>query len=85
MSDNLCAVLIVTIVILGPVWIVFHYGSKARNGRALNANDSALLDQMAGTAQRLEQRVATLERILDSEIPAWRSNFEAGGQYGKVG
>jgi phage shock protein B len=85
MSDNLCAVLIVAISVLGPIWLTFQFVSRGRANRQLNANDTALLNQMAGTAQRLEQRVATLERILDSEVPAWRNNFEAGGQYGKVG
>jgi phage shock protein B len=84
MSDNLTAVLIVLIVILGPIWVTFHYVNKGRAGRSLNAADAALLDQMTATAQRLEQRVATLERILDTETPAWRGNFE-GGQYGQVG
>lgn len=85
MSDNVCAVLLALIVVLGPIWLTFHFVSKMRSGKRLNANDAVILEQMAGTAQRLEQRVAILERILDSEIPAWRSNFETGGQYGKVG
>jgi phage shock protein B len=84
MSDNLTAVLIVLIIFTGPTWIFFHYFSKLRAGRGLNANDAAVLDQMTATAQRLEQRVATLERILDAETPSWRGNFE-GGQYGQVG
>jgi phage shock protein B len=84
MSDNLTSVLLALIVIVGPTWIVFHYATKARAGRRLSADDAALLDQMSATAQRLEQRVATLERILDTETPAWRGTYE-GGQYGQVG
>jgi len=84
MSDNLTAVLIVLFAVLGPIWVTFHYVNKGRAGRNLNAADAALLDQMTATAQRLEQRVATLERILDTETPAWRGNFE-GGTYGQVG
>jgi phage shock protein B len=84
MSDNLTSVLLALIVVIGPVWIVFHYATKARAGRRFSASDAATLDQMTATAQRLEQRVATLERILDAETPSWRGNFE-GGQYGQVG
>jgi phage shock protein B len=84
MSDNLACVLVILIIFTGPTWIVFHYLSKARSGRRLNADDAALLDQMSATAQRLEQRVAVLERILDTETPAWRGNYD-GGQYGQVG
>jgi len=84
MSDNLACVLVILIIFTGPTWIVFHYLGKARSGRRLNADDAALLDQMSATAQRLEQRVAVLERILDTETPAWRGNYD-GGQYGQVG
>ena len=37
--------------------------------------------QMAQTAKLLEQRVDTLERILDEQSPAWRSQFETGMPY----
>jgi phage shock protein B len=82
MDDNLTAVLIVLISVLGPIWIVFHYKAKAGKGLMLSANEAAMVNNLGQTAQRLEQRVATLERILDTEVPAWRGQYEAG-DYGR--
>jgi phage shock protein B len=47
---------------------------KSQTAGQMNAQEVSALEQMAETAQRLERRVATLERILDSEVPAWRDN-----------
>jgi phage shock protein B len=82
MDDNLTAVLIVLISVLGPIWIVFHYKHKARAGQQLSASETALVESLGATAQKLEQRVATLERVLDVEVPAWRGNYDAGA-YGR--
>jgi phage shock protein B len=86
MSDNLTAIIIVFMCVLGPVWITFHYVGKGRTARQLNAQDAAAFEQLAQTAARMESRMATLERILDSEVPGWRNNAAAQGEYyGKMG
>ncbi len=81
MSDNLTAVLIVAMCVMGPIWLTMRYRMKARTGAGLNAADSARLEQALAMAQKMEQRVVTLERILDAEAPSWRANPEAGGLY----
>jgi phage shock protein B len=84
MDDNLTAVLIVLISVLGPIWIVFHYRAKDKKGLQLSAGEAAVVDQLGQTAQRLEQRVVALERILDAEVPAWRGTYDAGaGGFGR--
>jgi phage shock protein B len=80
MDDNLTAVLIVLISVLGPIWIVFHYRAKGQKAGMLSASDAAVVDGLNQTAVRLEQRVAALERILDVEVPAWRAGFEEIGE-----
>jgi phage shock protein B len=40
----------------------------------LGVQEQAALDRMGDIAQRLEKRVITLERILDNEVPSWRSD-----------
>jgi phage shock protein B len=72
MSDNLTAVLIVAITVLGPVWITFHFVNRGRAVRQLNAADAATVDQLNQALTQMEQRIITLERILDAEVPAWR-------------
>jgi phage shock protein B len=81
MDDNLTAVLICLGSVLGPIWLVMHYKYKFRAGDRLNSADAALLEQISATAQRMEQRVATLERILDAEIPSWRGSADAAGAF----
>jgi phage shock protein B len=83
MDDNLTVVLIVLISVLGPIWIVFHYRSKASRGAQLSAGEAAMVENLGQTAMRLEQRVAALERVLDTEAPGWRGEFGNGGQYGR--
>jgi phage shock protein B len=81
MSDNLTAVLIVLITVLGPVWITFHFVGKSRASRQLNQQDVFVLDQLNQNMARMENRIATLERILDTEVPGWRANPNLSGQY----
>jgi phage shock protein B len=83
MDDNLTAVLIVLISVLGPIWIVFHYRAKGQKAGMLSASDAAVVENLNQTAARLEQRVAALERILDVEVPAWRGSYDSGEFLGR--
>jgi len=83
MDDNLTAILIVMIAVLGPIWIVFHYRAKGLKAGMLSASDAAVVENLNQTAMRLEQRVAALERILDVEVPAWRGNYDGGEVLGR--
>ena len=81
MSDNVTGVLIVLICVLGPIWLTMHYRYKTRAEGRLSAADASTLDQALRTAQRLEQRVVALERILDAEAPAWRGTIDTASSY----
>jgi phage shock protein B len=71
MFDDLTAVLIVFIFVWGVVALRWMKVKSQTNGQ-LGAQEVETLAQMAATAQRLEQRVVSLERILDGELPSWR-------------
>ncbi|ANC90589.1 envelope stress response membrane protein PspB [Azospirillum humicireducens] len=60
-------------VVVAPVWIVFHYITKWRAQRGLSAQDERLLAEMWEISNRLEARVHALERVLDAEAPNWRN------------
>ena len=60
-------------VVVAPVWIVFHYITKWRAQRGLSAQDERLLAELWEISNRLEVRVHTLERVLDAEAPNWRN------------
>lgn len=61
------------LVVVAPLWIVFHYITRWRSARGLSAQDERLLAELWETANRMEGRIHALERVLDAEAPGWRS------------
>lgn len=70
------APLIVFMVIVAPLWIVFHYITQWKNSKGLSQEDEALLAELWASAEKMEERISTLERILDAEAPDWRTRHE---------
>jgi phage shock protein B len=66
-------VAIVSIFVILPS-ILFRSMVQWRRMRSLSSEDENLLDDMNHTTQRLEQRLHTIERILDAENPNWRKD-----------
>jgi phage shock protein B len=64
-------VAIVAIFIALP-WIVFHYITKWKSQGGLTTEDEKLMDELHDMARRLDDRVATIERIMTAENPGWR-------------
>lgn len=65
------AILIVVIVI--PLWLIFHYTTKWKQMKGFTPEDEASLTDLRNSADRLEDRLRNMERILDDEVPDWRS------------
>jgi phage shock protein B len=55
-----------------PLWIVFHYVTKMKTAKGLSAEDEKMLSEVWESTNRMEERIKTLERILDIEAPNWR-------------
>lgn len=72
MEDVLVPIVVVGILFLGLPWLVFHYVTQWKKNGGLTVEDERLLDDMHDMARRLDDRLGTLERILDSQDPAWR-------------
>src|ERR1043165_8559922 len=53
-------------------WLVFHYVTKWKAQPPLTTEDENLLDERHELARRLDDRMRTIERIIDAENPAWR-------------
>jgi phage shock protein B len=60
------------IMVIAVVWIVFHYRRLNRTDRHLSGEDQAAMERMIGLLEKMEGRIATLEKILDAEDPRWR-------------
>ena len=63
---------ILLITVCFPLWIVFHYVTKMKTSKGLSVEDEKMLSEVWETTNRMEERIKTLERILDIEAPNWR-------------
>jgi phage shock protein B len=67
------AVWIVAMTIVAPIWIVSHYVTKWKLSKGLSQDETLMLEDLWKTAQAMENRVNTLETILDDNVAGWRS------------
>ena len=69
---------IIFLLLVVPLWVVFHYLTAWKRIRAGTAGpgrvavDSAELERMRELCGKLEKRIESLETILDEEAPEWR-------------
>ena len=62
---------LVFLTIVAPLWLILHYWSKHKSRQGLSQDDEQLIDQLTTTIQGLEQRIDSLERILNSQHQGW--------------
>ncbi|WP_282609915.1 envelope stress response membrane protein PspB [Pelagibius sp. Alg239-R121] len=65
--------LIIFLAVVAPVWIVVHYFTRWRSAKTLSRDDEQTLSELWDSAAKMEDRIHTLEQILDAESPGWRS------------
>lgn len=68
--------IILFMVIVAPIWLVLHYRSKRQVSQGLTEEEFSLLNELVDKADKMTQRVSTLESILDAESPEWRQRHE---------
>lgn len=71
MEDILVPILVVGMLFIGLPWLIFHYVTKWKTAATLTTDDERLLDDLHDTARRLEERLATIERIVAADNPDW--------------
>lgn len=67
---------ILFVLVVAPMWITMHYRSVNRSSRSLSREDRESVEQMLETVDKLTDRIATLESLLDSEHTDWRSQTQ---------
>lgn len=67
---------IVFLTVCAPLWIIFHYITKMKTSKGLTAEDEKMLTEVWESTKKMEDRIRTLERILDIESPRWRQTHE---------
>ena len=65
-------------IILGCVtlWIIMFYARKEKSARYTEPSSRYSLEQLSTMADSLQDRIDTLEAILDAEVPDWREQNE---------
>ena len=75
LGELLTIALIVFVAIPAPLFIVLHFITKWKQSREISGGDEKMLEDMWLLAQRMEERLESLETILDSELPDWRKKI----------
>lgn len=75
--EFLIAPLIIFLLFVAPIWLIMHYRHKEKtNTQELTGEESEVAERMLALMEKMENRIATLEKILDVDDPRWR---EKGG------
>lgn len=75
MSDLLQFLFVPTILfmtVLGPIWVSMHYSAKKREAKTLLADEEEALDRLLTIAETMEERLESLEKILEADDPNWK-------------
>lgn len=68
---------ILSLTIVVPLWLILHYRSKRHSSHQseheMSDSDYHQLQSLAERAEKMADRIDTLEKILDHEAPSWRS------------
>ena len=75
MGSMIGIALIVFLAVPAPIFIILYFITKWKQSREMSAADEHMLDDLWTLSQRLEERLESLETILDNEVPEWRKRL----------
>ncbi|MFN3591715.1 MAG: envelope stress response membrane protein PspB [Thermaurantiacus sp.] len=67
MEDVLVPIFVVGLLFIGLPWLIFHYMTKWKQASSLTVEDENLLDEMHEMALKLEERMRTIERLVEAD------------------
>jgi len=67
MTELITLAIVLFLTVLGPIIVIFHFITKWRQTREISGDDERMLEELWELSQRLDDRIETLERILDDE------------------
>ncbi|MDZ7769821.1 MAG: envelope stress response membrane protein PspB [Woeseia sp.] len=74
MGELFTVALIVFIAVPVPLFIILHFITKWKQTREMSGGDERMIEDLWELSSKLEDRMETLETILDNEQPEWRRN-----------
>jgi len=69
MMEMLEVPLILFLTIVAPIWIIAHYVTRWRMAKTLSPEDEKQFGELWQIAERMEERIHNIERILDRDLP----------------
>ncbi len=73
MLEDLIVIPVLFMLVVAPLWLILHYSFRFKAARSLSRADEETLAELWRLSETLEQRIETLETILDAESPGWRN------------
>ena len=70
------APIIIFMVFVAPIWVIMHYKTASKKAVGLSDDEQSSLTELSEIAEGMEDRINTLESILDAETPDWRAKYE---------
>jgi phage shock protein B len=65
---------IIFMLLVAPIWLILHYRSKRQINQGFSEEEYTQLSELSELADKMTDRIKTLEAILDAETPDWRKN-----------
>jgi len=75
MEEVIVVPVILFMVVVAPIWLVLHYRSKKQVSQGLSEEEYIQLSELSAVADKMSERIQTLEAILEVENPSWRSKL----------
>ncbi|NQY36041.1 MAG: envelope stress response membrane protein PspB [Alteromonadaceae bacterium] len=75
MEEIIVIPVIIFMLIVAPIWLVLHYRSKRQISQGFSEEEYIQLSELSELADKMADRIQTLEAILDAETPDWRSKI----------
>jgi phage shock protein B len=72
-EEIIVAPVIIFMIIVAPIWLVLHYRSKRQISQGFSEEEYIQLADLSELADKMADRIKTLEAILDVETPDWRA------------
>lgn len=73
MEEVIVVPFIIFMLVVAPIWLVLHYKSKRQISQGLTEEEYTQLSELSELADKMTDRIETLEAILDAEAPDWRN------------
>lgn len=72
LGEAIAAPMIVFLIFVAPLWVIMHYRAKNRSAGSLATEELATIEQLVRLAEKMDARLAALEKILEADDPKWK-------------